>query len=101
MAPFDQRIEYFGPNSGTHLHIPTTSPQQRARDLLSRHPHFCGRVDSFEFEWKEDVLVVKGRVPTYYLKQLLQSALKQLDGVRIDDRVDVARPEGQGEGRRF
>jgi hypothetical protein len=66
---------------------------QRARELLSRHPHFCGRVDGFKFEWNDDILIVKGTVPTYYLKQLLQSALKELEDVRIDDRVDVVRPE--------
>jgi hypothetical protein len=36
-------------------------------------------------------------VPTYYLKQLLQSALKKLNDVRIDDRVDVVRPETGGD----
>jgi hypothetical protein len=71
--------------------------QQRARELLSRHPHFYGRVDSFEFEWVEEVLVVKGAVPTYYLKQLLQSALRKVEGVRrIDNRVVVVRPERSG-----
>jgi hypothetical protein len=69
------------------------NPQQRARELLSRHPHFYGRVDSFVFEWVEDVLVVKGAVPTYYLKQLLQSALRTVEGVRrIDNQVVVVRP---------
>ena len=66
---------------------------QRARDLLNRHQHFCGRADGFKFEWVDDVLVVKGTVPTYYLKQLLQSALKKMDDSRIDVRVDVVRSE--------
>jgi hypothetical protein len=65
----------------------------QARELLRGHPHFCGRVDAFEFERNEDVLVVKGYVPTYYLKQLLQNALKDLRDVRIDNRVEVIRPE--------
>jgi hypothetical protein len=66
---------------------------QRARELLNRHPHFCGRADRFKFENVDGILVVKGTVPTYYLKQLLQSALRKLDGLRIDVRVDVVRSE--------
>jgi hypothetical protein len=63
---------------------------RRARDLVASHPHFFGRAEIFEFECSENVLVVRGRVPTFYLKQLLQDALKKLDGVRrVDNRVDV------------
>lgn len=63
---------------------------QRARDLVASHAHFCGRAEKFEFELVDDVLVIRGCVPTFYLKQLLQDALKQLVGVRrIDNRVDV------------
>jgi hypothetical protein len=48
----------------------------------------------FEFECSENVLVIRGCVPTFYLKQLLQDALKQLEGVqRIDNHVDVFVPE--------
>ena len=75
-------------------HYSTTAPPQRARDLLIHHPPFHGRVESFEFEWTDGVLIVKGAVPTYYLKQLLQSALKKLEGVRrIENCVVVVRPE--------
>ena len=43
----------------------------------------------------KNVLVIRGRVPTFYLKQLLQDALKQVDGVRrIDNRVEVVAFEG-------
>lgn len=61
-----------------------------AHDLIAQHPHFRGRAEMFEFECRENVLVVRGCVPTFYLKQLLQNTLKQLDGVeRVDNRVDV------------
>jgi hypothetical protein len=62
----------------------------RARDLIAQHPHFRGRAHSFDFEWSGNVLVVRGCVPTFYLKQLLQDALKRVQGIeRIDNRVDV------------
>jgi len=52
-------------------------------------------VDHFEFEFNENVLTIRGRVPTFYLKQLLQDALKRLDRVRrIENRVDVVAPDG-------
>jgi hypothetical protein len=61
-----------------------------ARALIAKHAHFRGRADAFEFECTGDILVIRGSVPTFYLKQLLQDALKQLPGVRrIDNRVDV------------
>jgi hypothetical protein len=67
----------------------------RARDVISRHAHFRGRADRFEFECSKNVLVIRGRVPTFYLKQLLQDALKQVKGVRrIDNRVEVVAFEG-------
>jgi hypothetical protein len=69
----------------------TQTMTSRARDLVAQHPHFYGRAEVFEFECSGDVLVVSGRVPTFYLKQLLQDALKKLEGVRrVDNRVDVA-----------
>jgi hypothetical protein len=65
--------------------------------MIARHAHFRGRADTFEFECNANVLVIRGCVPTFYLKQLLQDALKQLEGVqRIDNLVDVFVPEALG-----
>ena len=62
--------------------------------MIARDAHFRGRADTFEFECNANVLVIRGCVPTFYLKQLLQDALKQLEGVqRIDNLVDVFVPE--------
>lgn len=55
--------------------------EERAHDLLSQHIHFRGRASSFEYEYCEEVLIVRGCVPSFYLKQVLQTALKELDGV--------------------
>ena len=65
--------------------------EQRARDLLEQHSHFRGRASLFQYECDRNVLTVRGIVPTFYLKQLLQAALKGLEGVvRIDNQVAVA-----------
>jgi hypothetical protein len=64
--------------------------EQQALSLIEAHPHFAGRTQLFEFQYANKSLVVRGRVPTFYLKQMLQSVLKSMDGVeRIDNQVTV------------
>lgn len=68
---------------------------RQAYAILGDHPHFHGRAHEFEIDCRKDVLVVRGAVPTFYLKQLLQSALKDLDGVhRVENQVTVLSVEG-------
>jgi len=58
--------------------------------LIESHAQFIGRARLFEFHYSDDVLVVRGSVPSFYLKQIIQSVLKNLDGVRlIDNQVNV------------
>ena len=57
--------------------------EQQARTLIESHAHFCGRGRRFEFHYREEVLTVRGSVPSFYLKQVLQSVLSNLDGVRL------------------
>jgi len=65
------------------------------RTELDGHCHFRGRVDGFRFEHRDGVLTVRGRVPTFYLKQLLQTILKRVDGVqRVNNQVDVVCCDG-------
>src|SRR5689334_3622600 len=69
--------------------------EQVVRQELGRHCHFRSRVDGFQFEHHEGVLTVRGRVPTFYLKQLLQTVLKRVDGVeRINNQVYVVSSDG-------
>ena len=66
-----------------------------ARELLGQHAQFRGRLGLFVFEVQAGVLIIHGLVPSYYLKQLLQTALRELRGVtRIVNRVDVICPGG-------
>jgi hypothetical protein len=67
---------------------------ERACATLEAHAHFRGRAGRFEFICREDVLVVRGAVPSFYLKQVLQTVLKDVDGVRqIDNQVTVVSVE--------
>jgi hypothetical protein len=62
----------------------------RAYATLEAHAHFRGRAGCFELICQEDVLVVRGAVPSFYLKQVLQTVLRDVDGVRrIDNQVTV------------
>ena len=73
----------------------------RARQALERHVHFRGRSDGFTFDCRGDVLTVRGRVPSFYLKQVLENVLKQIDGVRhVDNQVDVVCCDGLSSVRR-
>ena len=43
----------------------------------------------------DDTLILRGQVPSFYLKQVLQTLLTQVHGVsRIDNRVDVTSSTG-------
>jgi hypothetical protein len=69
--------------------------ERRAREAIAHHSHFRGRVDGFQFEHRGDVLTVRGRVPSFYLRQVLERALKRIDGVRsVDNQVDVVCCDG-------
>ena len=60
------------------------------RQRLNQHPHFRGRTHLIQITSKVESLVVSGRVPTYYLKQLLQEVVKLVPDIgNIDNRVDV------------
>jgi hypothetical protein len=66
-----------------------------ARTELDRHCHFRGRVDGFELEDREGVLTVSGRVPSFYLRDVLENVLKRVDGVQsVDNQVDVVCCDG-------
>ena len=53
----------------------------RAYAMLEAHNHFRGRAGRFQLVCQEDVLVVRGVVASFYLKQVLQTVLRDIDGV--------------------
>lgn len=63
---------------------------ERARARLQAHIHLANRSRALELTVHDDVLVVRGNLPSFYLKQVLQHALKELKGVtRVDNQVMV------------
>lgn len=64
----------------------------RARAVIEKQPHFRGANYPLKFESFEKVLLVTGQLPSFYLKQVLQSELMRLSGVaRIENQVHVDR----------
>jgi len=86
--------------------LPTTSRLERidltklARQLLERHPHFRGRLSDLQIQQRGRTLLLSGRLPTFYLKQLVQEAVRQLPGVQhIRNDIDVVSPFGMSSVR--
>jgi hypothetical protein len=75
---------------------------KQAYSILDTHAHFRGRAANFEVVCEEEILFVRGAVPTFYLKQVLQSVLKDVEGVRkIENDVQVVSATGlSGAARR-
>jgi hypothetical protein len=63
--------------------------ENKARDIVLSHRRLFNRLDDLSFEYSHRTLTVRGELPTYYQKQLLQVALMQLENVAIDNRVTV------------
>ena len=91
------------PSSGTALEnaeIPASIGHDReiahrATSHLSQHVHFRGYLDCLEIDCREEKLIVNGKLPSFYLKQILQTILRDVPGVRqIDNRVNVASSTG-------
>jgi hypothetical protein len=82
----------------SRCHIPARycrSVESEAANLLQNHSHFRGRTLDITFELNDDVLIIRGRVPSIYLKQLLQSLLRDIKNVsRIQNNVDVVSSSG-------
>lgn len=78
-------------SSSRERHKRSDAITRQARALVESQLHLANRAKTFDFSLHDDVLIVRGTVPTYYLKQVLQHALKNLEGVRwIDNQVTVA-----------
>jgi hypothetical protein len=66
-----------------------------ANRRLSRHHHFRYHLNSLSVEHKKGRLTITGRLPSFYLKQLLQTVLRTLPEIKhIDNRVDVVSCQG-------
>ncbi len=71
--------------------------EKRAWARINNHSHFRGRAKNFEVEYRDHVLTLRGAVPSFYLKQVLQTAVRDLECVRlVDNHVQVIPSDGLG-----
>ena len=80
-------------------YFPSSDPQVRVEDLVHRKlaesGYFTCRSKEIECECHHGVLTLRGRVPSFYLKQMVQTVLKDVEGIeRIDNQVDVVSSTG-------
>jgi hypothetical protein len=75
--------------------LTSSNIEQQARNLVAKNSHFRCRADGFCYEYCEGALRVRGAVPSFYLKQVLQRVLTGLEGVAlINNQVNVISSEG-------
>ena len=66
-----------------------------ARRHLEHHPHFRGRVSDVFIEHRGRTLLLTGKLPTFYLKQLVQEAVRHVPGVQhVRNMIDVVNASG-------
>ena len=64
--------------------------KSRVRRVVDQHPHFRGRTETIHVQEHEGKLVLTGKLPSFYLKQLLQDAVCTVDGIsRVENRINV------------
>lgn len=64
-----------------------------AHQRLESHPQFHRHCQTIRIDLKDNHLVLTGCLPSFYLKQLAQEALRGLAGP-IDNQIDVLRSNG-------
>ncbi|MFW6170110.1 MAG: BON domain-containing protein [Planctomycetota bacterium] len=67
----------------------------RVKRALAHSCHFTRHWREIAIDYEDGVVTLRGTVPSFYLKQVLQSIVKKVPGVdRIDNRVDVVSAAG-------
>jgi hypothetical protein len=71
--------------------IAQASVQELAERCLRRNPYLALKTVSCDYQGR--VLILRGCLPTYYLKQLAQEVVAHLNEVdRIDNQIQVVTP---------
>ena len=96
---FEYRSSMATAKLATATSLPAVTSQHevevRAKQILESHPHFRGRAHLVVVRFSAGKLQLDGRLPTHYLKQLAQEALRELqDIVRLENLIVVCDPRG-------
>ena len=70
---------------------PRPAPADLAERCLRSNPYLA--LKNITCDWLDGVLVLRGCLPTYYLKQIAQEVVAHLEGVkRIENQIQVVTP---------
>ena len=98
VPPTATREKQGGERCSGVVRMPLPAPvpiEDRARQQLLENCPYAFYLHCLSLQFENGVLTVRGRVPTFYLKQIIQSRLQNLDGVnQIDNLVDVVSATG-------
>jgi osmotically-inducible protein OsmY len=71
-----------------------------ARQYLDSHPHFRGRTTRISIGCDGRTILLTGSLPTFYLKQLVQEAVRHVPGVlNVINEIDVVSASGVSSAR--
>lgn len=78
------------------IRLPLSTPvEEQARQRLTNDCPYAFYFKHIRFEFSNGVLTLRGRVPTFYLKQVLQTWLRGLESVKqVDNQVAVVSATG-------
>ena len=69
--------------------------EESARRRLTEDCVYAFCFNQVTFRYDQGVLILQGRLPSFYLKQVLQTLLRDLEGVeQIDNQVEVVSATG-------
>jgi osmotically-inducible protein OsmY len=67
-----------------------TPIERSAKRRLAESGCYARQFEQITVRWRDGVLTLQGRLPSFYLKQVLQTLLRNVEGVnRIDNQVKV------------
>jgi osmotically-inducible protein OsmY len=80
-----------GAESATTARTPPPGLRELAEGCLRRNPYRA--LKHVSCECRGGVLVLRGRLPSYYLKQVAQEVVARLEGVQVvDNQIQVVTP---------
>lgn len=69
--------------------------EEAARRLIAQPNPYAFYFRTIQIQYRDGTLILRGELPTFYLKQMLQTCLRDIEGVeRIDNEVDVISATG-------
>jgi osmotically-inducible protein OsmY len=87
---------HWKPAAHEHASVPDAGGKiAAAAEALLRQSSYL-ELRSVSCEFHQGMLTLRGRVPSYYLKQLAQALLRQVEGVcHLNNQLDVVAPPPQ------